>query len=84
MARMKVISGGATCKCTPGGYAWLVIGVIVMALGLWSVLKGVQAQWEMRSMFDWWVITWYAVGLLVLWIGKTLKCKGCGSCPMHG
>ena len=31
MARMKVMGGGATCKCTPGGYVWLVIGVIVLA-----------------------------------------------------
>ncbi len=83
MAKMKVMGGGMTCKCTPGGFVWLIIGVIVLALGFWAVVKGLQMQWEMRSMFNWMIAFWYALGFLVICIGKMIKMKGCSGCPAH-
>lgn len=82
MAKMKVMGGGATCKCTPGGFVWLVIGVIVLALGVWAFVKGFMMQWS--GSMDWMRIAfWYALGLLVACIGKMIKLKGCSSCPAH-
>jgi hypothetical protein len=71
------------CKCTAGSFVWLVIGVIIMALGIWAFVKGLQMQWS--GSLDWIkVAMWYAIGLLVLKIGKMVKCKGIASCPAHG
>ncbi len=76
---MKVMGGGPTCKCTPGGLVWLVLGVIVLALGFWAVIKGLMLQWS--GSMDWMRIAfWYAVGFLVICVGKVLKCKACPMC----
>lgn len=83
MARMKVVGGGATCKCTPGGFVWLIIGVIVLAIGFWALIKGVQMQWNAGGLFSWMIVFWYALGFLVLCIGKMVKMKGCSGCPVH-
>ncbi len=73
----------AVCKCTPAGFVWLVIGVIVMALGVWSFVKGLQMQWS--GSIDWIKVSfWYALGILVLCIGRIIKRKGCSTCPVHG
>lgn len=73
----------SVCKCTAGSFVWLVIGVIVMALGIWSVVKGLHMQWA--GSLDWMKVSfWYALGLLVLCIGRMIKCKGASSCPAHG
>lgn len=82
MAKMKVMGSGPTCKCTPGGFVWLIIGVIVLALGVWSFVKGLMIQWS--GSMDWMRIAfWYALGLLVICIGKMIKMKGCSGCPAH-
>jgi hypothetical protein len=79
MAKMKIVSGGATCKCTPGSYAWLIIGVIVVALGVWAFVKGLASQ--LTGGTDWMNIAfWYALGLLIIGIGKVIKCKACPAC----
>lgn len=73
---------GATCKCTPAGIAWLIVGVIVLALGFLAFIKGLMIQWGGST--DWMSITfWYALGFLVMCIGKMIKMKGCTSCPVH-
>jgi len=79
MAKMQVMGGGAVCKCTPGSVVWLIIGVIVIALGIWSFVKGLMIQWS--GSMDWMRIAfWYALGLLVMVIGKIVKCKACPAC----
>jgi hypothetical protein len=61
----------------------MVIGVIVMALGVWSFVKGLGLQWSAGA--DWIKVSfWYALGLLVFCIGKIIKMKGCSGCPAHG
>ncbi|MEM4240321.1 MAG: hypothetical protein QXM31_03695 [Candidatus Woesearchaeota archaeon] len=73
----------AICKCTPGGFVWMVIGVIVMALGVWAFVNGLRMQWS--GSLEWIKVSfWYALGLLVVCIGKMIKIKGCSSCPVHG
>lgn len=79
---MAKAMGGMTCKCTPAGFLWLIIGVIVLAFGLWSLVKGLMMQWQ--GSMDWLRIAfWYALGFLILCIGKIIKMKGCASCPAH-
>lgn len=70
------------CTCGPANFLWLIIAVIVMGVGLWLLVNGLQGQW---SGVDTWQITltWYAVGFLVLGIGKMFKHKSCGGCPVH-
>lgn len=76
---MKVMGGGPTCTCSPKSFVWLVIGVIVIALGFWAVIKGLMMQWG--GSMDWMRIAmWYAIGLLVMCIGKGFKCKACPAC----
>ncbi len=78
----KVAASGAVCKCSPGGFVWMVIGVIVMALGVWAFVKGLQMQWS--GSLDWIKVSfWYALGILVLCIGKMIKIKGVTKCPVH-
>ncbi|MEM2916493.1 MAG: hypothetical protein QXT19_04010 [Candidatus Woesearchaeota archaeon] len=73
----------AVCKCTPGGFVWMVIGVIVMALGVWAFVKGLGMQWS--GSLDWIKVSfWYALGILVFCIGRMIKLKGCTNCPVHG
>ena len=77
---MKVTGAGPTCKCTPAGLVWLVIGVVVVALGLWAIIKAIQMQWGAGGAFSWNLIFWYSLGLIVLLVGKMLKCKACPAC----
>lgn len=78
----KVTMAEPTCKCTPGGFVWLVIGVIIFALGFYSVVKGLMMQWTAGA--DWLNAgIWYAIGFLVICIGKVVKMKGCSGCPVH-
>ena len=83
MAKMKIMGSGATCKCTPGGFVWLIIGVIVIGLGAFSFVKGLMQQWGDPQANWMHVVFWYALGLLVVCIGKMVKMKGCSSCPAH-
>ena len=77
--KLKVTGSGNTCKCTPGSLIWLIIGVIVVALGLWSLIKGLALQWTGGAELTK-VVFWYALGILVLSIGKIFKRKACASC----
>ena len=79
MAKMKVTGSGPTCKCTPGSLVWLVVGVIVVALGIWSVIKGLMLQWSGAGDLTR-IVFWYALGLLVICIGRVFKCKACAAC----
>jgi hypothetical protein len=77
-----IVMAKVVCKCGPGAFVWLVIGVIIMALGLWSIVKGLQLQWS--GSLDWIKVAfWYALGLLILLIGKMVKMKGVLDCPAH-
>ena len=80
MVKAKVISGGGpSCKCTPGSLLWLVIGVIIVALGIWAAVKGFVLQFN--GSMDWMrIVFWYALGLLVMCVGRVFKCKACASC----
>lgn len=79
MAKMMKMGSGEKCTCTPGSFVWMILGVIVIALGVWSFVKGLMMQWN--GSVDWMRIAfWYGLGLLVIGIGKMVKCKACPHC----
>lgn len=64
------------CECN---WFMMVIGVIVMAIGVFLFVKGFIAQTQSYAL--WMILAYYAAGILVWAIGKMLKCKGCcGHC----
>ncbi|MDO8556670.1 MAG: hypothetical protein Q7R96_05875 [Nanoarchaeota archaeon] len=66
-----------TCTCNLG---LMVVGLIVMALGLWFTVKGIMTQWN--GLDTWWMTAvWYIIGIFGLCLGKMLKWKAIGSCP---
>lgn len=66
------------CNCN---LLYMVLGVVVLALGIFLFVNGLMMQWAGG---DWLMtVVWYAVGLLVMCVGKMLKWKGCGSCTAH-
>lgn len=66
------------CSCNLG---WFVLGVVVLAFGLFALVRGLQAQWTSA---EWLLpVAWYAGGALLVCVGKMLKWKGCGGCASH-
>lgn len=83
MAKMMKMGDGEKCTCGPGSFVWLILGVIIIALGVWAFVKGLMMQWGVGGApsADWMRIGfWYALGLLVAGIGKMVKCKACFHC----
>jgi hypothetical protein len=60
----------------------MIIGVIVMGIGLWFLIGGLQVQWTGSASWQL-AISWYAIGFLIMALGKMAKHKGCGYCPAH-
>ena len=79
---MAKMMGGDKCTCTPANFLWMVIAAIVMGVGLWLLIGGLQGQWQGGTWQT--VLTWYALGFLVMGIGKMFKHKSSGMCPVHG
>jgi hypothetical protein len=77
----KVVSKGHTCNCGPGNVAWMLLAVIVLAVGFWVLIQGLQLQWGGAYWLT--AMIWYAVGFLVLWLGKMAKWKCMNSCGSH-
>jgi len=75
----------AKCVCGPKNVVWMLVAVVIFAVGFWVLIEGLQAQWGSGSGNANWLtlLVWYAVAFLVLWIGKLCKWKSM-SCPVHG
>ena len=73
---------GGKCSCGPGNFIWMIISAVVLGLGLWLLLTGIKAQWDGAGSWQL-VLTWYAVAIIVIGIGKMFKMKAC-NCPAHG
>ena len=65
------------CECN---WFMMILGVVVMAVGLWLVVKAFFMQGQPSSDM-WMTMIYYAIGILVLCVGKIFKHKGCcGMC----
>lgn len=69
----------AKCSCNPG---WLILAVILFAIGLYGVVGGFVAQNAGATATT--VLPWYFIGILLIVFGKLAKWKSCGMCTMHG
>jgi len=80
MAKMMMSKSdsGMKCTCGPASFIWMILAVVVMGVGLWFLVGGLQSQWTGGSWQS--VVVWYAIGFLVLGIGKMLKWKSCAHC----
>ena len=76
-------SMGPVCKCGPANFLWMIIAVIIMGVGLWLLVGGIQAQWNGAATWQM-TLVWYSLGLLVYGIGKMFKKRSCTGCPAHG
>lgn len=82
MAKKAKAMPAAKCSCTPANFIWVIIAVLIMGIGLWFLVGGVQGQWSGDQ--TWQVaIIWYALGFLILGIGKMFKWKACSRCSVH-
>ncbi|MBI4150561.1 hypothetical protein HY492_00375 [Candidatus Woesearchaeota archaeon] len=70
------------CTCGPANFLWMVIAVIVMGVGLWFLVGGIRAQWADAGTWQM-ILVWYALGFLLIGMGKMFKHKSCGNCSMH-
>ena len=76
---MAARRGGAKCSCNAG---WWIIGILLMAAGLWALASGFIAQ--LNAALDMVMIFgWYAGGVLLVSLGKMSMWKSCGSCRVH-
>ena len=74
-----MVQGGSS-KCNPGK---VILSVILMAVGALVGVQGFVMQlgldgaWDTNAMG--WIIGYYFVGILLIGVGKMMKCK-CGMC----
>ncbi len=74
MAKKK----GKACSCD---LASMLGGIALLAIGVYLTVQGLVLQFDGAT---WWPVTgWYAVGILVLVVGKMLKHSGCSECKLH-
>lgn len=69
----------AKCTCNPG---WLILALIFFSVGLYAVVGGFVGQFT-GSQSSQYILAWYFVGFLLIAIGKMLKWKSHGTCPVH-
>ena len=74
---------GAKWSCNLG---LMVVSWILFALGLWALVGGFTAQFNsaMPTAVNVTVLGWYFLGILLVGIGKMVKWKAHGACPVHG
>ena len=76
-------SASKKCTCNLG---LMVVAWILFALGLWALVGGFATQFAsgMPTAVNGAVLGWYFLGILLCGVGKMVKWKAHGMCPMHG
>ena len=70
------------CACNWG---MTIVTLILFALGLYTLIGGISAQWSSASMSNaGTILGWYFVAFVLFFIGKMAKWKAHGDCPAHG
>ncbi len=67
------------------GMDWgaMIVGLIMMALGLWFVVGGFVTQLQSTGRnFDWMVAVWYIIGIALFSYGKMWKHNAMCDCGM--
>ena len=79
MARM-MRGGMKKCTCNLG---YVIVAWILMAIGLWALAQAFITQWNAAAPMTT-ILGWYFGAVVILGIGKMLKWKSHGMCPVHG
>ncbi|MBI2564401.1 hypothetical protein HYV79_00220 [Candidatus Woesearchaeota archaeon] len=69
------------CVCSWTNLVWYLLGVLVIGLGLWGMLNAVLLQVLGETWYYPWL--WYSVSVLLLCVGKCMKCKPSEACQLH-
>lgn len=70
------------CSCNLG---YMIVAWILFAVGLWVLVGGFATQFSSGAptMFNGTILGWYFVGILIVGVGKMVKWKAHGACPVH-
>jgi hypothetical protein len=80
MPKAAAMKTSAKCTCNPG---WLILALIFFAVGLYVLVSGFVGQLN-NTWTPTYSIAGYFVGFAILAVGKMLKWKSHGVCPVHG
>ena len=81
MPRKNDIRILAPCQCDMG---MSLIAWVVMALGLWFLAGGFIGQFNgFGTPFDWSILVWYFLGVVLLSFGKMWYVQSCVACDLH-
>lgn len=74
---------GAKCTCNLG---LTIVAWIIFAIGLWALVGGFATQFNSGAptAVNGAVLGWYFLGIMLWGIGKMVKWKAHGRCPVHG
>jgi len=72
---------GMKCSCAPADFLKMIVAVVIIAVGLYTLIMGIQMQWAGGKWMN--AILWDALGLLIIHIGKVFKCSSGSSCQVH-
>ena len=87
MAKART-SSDMTCRCNP---LLSLIALVLLSLGIFGLVNGfalhlqaASAGIQMETMPMIGILVWYFGGMLLMLVGKMLKWKAHGVCPVHG
>ncbi len=82
MAAAKPASRAGKCNCNLG---LMIVAWILFALGLWALVGGFATQFASAAptAVNGAVLGWYFLGILLFGVGKMVKWKSHGTCPVH-
>lgn len=68
------------CGCKP----WMgLVALILAVIGFYLVIAGIKTQLASNLMYDWSVILYYLIGILLLAFAKVSKHKAFYGCNLH-
>jgi hypothetical protein len=61
----------------------MIVAWIVLAIGLWALIEAIRLHWGLAAPMTS-LLGWYFGAVVIIGIGKMLKWKSHGMCPVHG
>lgn len=80
--KVKKVINATSNKCTCN-FAYLLLAMLLLALGLFLIVSGFRSQYEVGEA-SLKVIGWYFFGFLSMTLGCYTKHRHLGCCPEHG
>jgi len=77
---MSSMSSKKGCSCSMGK---MLVGVIIMAAGLYAVVAGFQMQTSFEGIGMFKIFLYYVVGLFLIYVGKFFKKSSYMCCEAH-